>query len=118
MISSSRRFKEDIRRMGSVSNPLMKLRPVTFRYRADPSSLRYGLIAEQVAKVMPTLVVYGRDGRPETVKYQDLPLLLLNKVQQQQRSLRGQRRQNESLRAQNHKQQTQINWLLRHARGR
>jgi len=61
----------------------MRLKPVSFRYRSDPSALQYGLIAEQVAKVMPTLAVYGKDGLPETVKYQDLPVLLLNELQQQ-----------------------------------
>jgi hypothetical protein len=117
-VSSSRRYKEDIHAMGSASDPIMRLRPVTFRYRSNPSGLRYGLIAEQVAKVMPNLAVYDRNGLPETVKYQDLPVLLLNKVQQQQRALREQRRQNDALRAQNRSQQTQIDWLMRRARGR
>ena len=82
----------------------MHLKPVTFRYRSNPSSLEYGLIAEQVAKVMPNLAVYGKDGRPETVKYQDLPVLLLNEVQQQRQQIV--------------KQQAQIRWLMRQVRGR
>jgi hypothetical protein len=104
---SSRRFKEDIHAMGVASDPLMKLRPVTFRYRSNPSAgLQYGLIAEQVAKVMPTLAVYGNDGRPEMVQYQDLPVLLLNELQKQ-------RRRNDTLEARVVRQQSQIDWLIR-----
>jgi trimeric autotransporter adhesin len=59
--SSSRRFKRDIRTLGeSAVDALMKLQPVSFRYRASvapgPWPLQFGLIAEQVAKVLPNLV--------------------------------------------------------------
>ncbi len=111
--------------MGSASDPLMKLRPVTFRYRSDPSILQYGLIAEQVAKVMPSLAVFGKDGRPDGVSYQNLPVLLLNELQAQQRQDKKQQRrivrqraQNGALKAQNSRQQAQIDWLLRKVRGR
>ena len=113
-IPSARRFKQDIQPMAGASDPLMKLRPVTFRYRSNPSSLQYGLIAEQVAKVMPTLAVYAKDGRPETVSYQSLPVLLLNMVQQQQRQIR-------TLEARNHRLthlQSQVDWLMSKERGR
>lgn len=96
--SSSRQVKRDIHPLGSM-RALMKLRPVSFRYRQGPPELHYGLIAEQVAKVLPTLAVYGKDGRPETVQYQELPALLLAKVQSQQRQIAHQR--------------TQINRLIR-----
>ena len=112
-IPSARRYKQDIHAMGYASDPLMKLRPVTFRYRSNPSSLQYGLIAEQVAKVMPTLAVYTKDGRPETVSYQSLPVLLLNMVQQQQRQIR-------TLEARNHRLthlQSQVDWLMSKVRG-
>jgi len=86
-VVSSRRFKEDIRDMGTISERLLRLRPVAFRYRkslADGSKpLHYGLIAEEVAQVFPELVVYGRDGKPEAVKYDLLPALLLNEFQHQ-----------------------------------
>ncbi|MGZ5336453.1 MAG: tail fiber domain-containing protein [Solirubrobacterales bacterium] len=115
---SSRRFKQDIAPLASLSDPLMELKPISFRYRSDPSSLQYGLIAEQVANVMPSLAIMDEQGRPESVRYQDLPVLLLNKVQQQQRSLREQQHQNQALKAQNRSQQQQIDWLMRQARGR
>jgi hypothetical protein len=85
-VSSSRRVKRDIEPLGAPG-PLMKLRPVSFRYREGAPDLHYGLLAEQVAKVLPELAVYGSDGLPETVQYQELPVLLLAKIQAQQRQI-------------------------------
>ncbi len=83
---SSARYKRDIRDMGDASDKLMKLRPVTFTYKADSTGIQqYGLIAEEVEKVYPELVIDGADGKPETVAYQVLPAMLLNEVQKQAR---------------------------------
>jgi trimeric autotransporter adhesin len=91
---STRRAKEDIHDMGEVSRRLLQLRPVTFRYRkplADGSKpLQYGLIAEEVAEVMPELVVYDAEGKAQTIQYHVLPALLLNELQKQQRLIQGQ----------------------------
>ena len=88
-VSSSRRFKEDIRDMGDASRALFNLRPVTFRYaRAyndGAKPIQYGLVAEEVAEVFPELAVRGADGQIETVAYHKLPALLLNDLQRQQR---------------------------------
>lgn len=88
-VSSSRRYKDDIQPMGDVSAALNKLRPVTFRYKKlyDDGSkpIQYGLIAEEVAEVLPDLTVFNADGQPETVKYHLLPALLLNEYQRQQK---------------------------------
>ena len=68
--------------MGEASELLMKLRPVTFRYREDAvgaeeaKTLQYGLIAEEVAEVAPELVAPDLEGRPYSVKYHELPALL------------------------------------------
>jgi hypothetical protein len=92
-VSSSRRFKEDIQDMGDASSGLMKLRPVTFRYKkplADGSQpVQYGLIAEEVAEVYPDLVARSANGQIDSVKYQLLDPLLLNEVQRQQTEIRG-----------------------------
>ena len=89
--SSSRRYKEDIQPMGDVSNRLMDLRPVTFRYKqadeAGNKPIQYGLIAEDVDTAMPELVVRNEDDSPETVAYHVLPSLLLNAYQKQQQEL-------------------------------
>jgi hypothetical protein len=103
-VNSSRRFKEDIRDMGDASRGLLRLRPVTFRYRkpfADGSEpIQYGLIAEEVAEVYPDLVAHSADGQIETVKYQVLDAMLLNELQRQQRMLEQQQREIEALKAQ------------------
>src|SRR5271157_1231504 len=83
-VKSSARYKRDIRDMGDASDKLMKLRPVTFTYKADSTGTeQYGLIAEEVEKVYPELVIDGSDGKAETVAYQVLPAMLLNEVQKQ-----------------------------------
>jgi hypothetical protein len=103
-VNSSRRFKEDILDMGNSSSGLMRLRPVTFRYKqpyADGSKpIQYGLIAEEVSEVYPDLVAHSADGQIETVKYQVLDAMLLNEVQHQQRVIEQQRHEIETLKSQ------------------
>jgi len=93
-VLSSRRVKDDIRDMDGASEGLGKLRPVTFRYKAEPASgsrpLEYGLIAEEVAEIYPELVVRDTDGQPAGVRYNVLPAMLLNEVQKQHAQLREQ----------------------------
>jgi hypothetical protein len=88
-LKSSRRFKKDIRDMGAVSDKLMQLRPVTFRYNdlaeQGPHDLQYGLIAEEVAKVYPDLVQYDKAGKPYTIYYHLLTPMLLNELQKEHR---------------------------------
>lgn len=80
-IVSSERYKQDIVDLGDASSSVMNLRPVSFAYKASPSGVRSsGLIAEEVDKVMPNLVVRGKDGLPESVMYHELPALLLNEM--------------------------------------
>ena len=87
-MASSARYKHDIRDMGDASDKLMKLRPVTFQYKEDSTGTReYGLIAEEVEKVYPELVIDGSDGKAQTVAYQELPAMLLNEVQKERRQL-------------------------------
>jgi ABC-type hemin transport system substrate-binding protein len=76
--------------MGDSSRGLMKLRTVRFRYKKDidPSGLeQYGLVAEEVAKVYPDLVVYDEKGQPQTVRYHFVNAMLLNEVQKQARQI-------------------------------
>jgi hypothetical protein len=97
---SSARYKQDIQTMGTRSQGLLQLRPVTFRYKQDAQGERqYGLIAEEVAKVYPELVTRGADGEIEAVRYQELTPMLLNEQQRQQRQLSVLKAENERLRA-------------------
>ncbi len=89
-LTSSRRFKKDVKTMGTVSEKLLQLRPVTFRYKsADETGahpIQYGLIAEEVAKVAPDLVQYDKAGKPFTVRYHLLTPMLLNELQKERAS--------------------------------
>jgi hypothetical protein len=81
--TSSERFKTAIEPIVSASAKLAQLRPVTFHYKSDPNGpLHYGLIAEEVAKVYPDLVVRDHSGRIDGVRYDELSPLLLKQVQQ------------------------------------
>jgi len=93
-LTSSRRFKHEIADMGAESDLLMKLRPVAFYYKPEfdeTQTRQYGLVAEEVAKVAPQLVVYDKDGAPQTVRYHFVNAMLLGAVQKQQRRLEEQR---------------------------
>jgi hypothetical protein len=81
---SSERFKMGISPMGSNSQKLSELRPVTFHLKTDPKgALQYGLIAEEVAKVYPDLVIRDQTGRIDGVRYDELAPMLVNEMQQQ-----------------------------------
>ena len=84
ILASSARYKRDIEPMASSSERLLDLRPVTFRYKSDPTNeLQYGLVAEEVARTYPELVVRSDDGQVQSVKYEELIPMLLNEVQRQ-----------------------------------
>ncbi len=96
-VSSSRRFKKDIRDMGDATAKLLELRPVLFNYKQeqtmpDGSAVppEYGLIAEEVAEIMPDLVVYDDAGKPFTVKYHMLSSMLLNEMKKMHERLKQQ----------------------------
>lgn len=81
---SSERFKHDIQDMADKSDAILQLRPVTFAYNDDETkTIQYGLIAEEVDQVFPTIVSRDEEGKPYTVRYQMLPVLLLNEIQKQ-----------------------------------
>ena len=85
---SSERYKTGIAPMGVNSDNLQRLRPVTFHLKSDPrGALQYGLIAEEVAKVYPELVIRGESGRIDGVRYDELAPMLLNEVQRQQQEI-------------------------------
>jgi hypothetical protein len=78
---SSVRFKQNIQDMGESSDALMALRPVTFHYKPElgpNGTAQFGLVAEEVEKVNPALVVRDADGKPYTVRYEAVNAMLLN----------------------------------------
>ena len=79
VVASSERFKKDIAGMKDASSVLLALRPVTFHYKSDAKDTpQFGLIAEEVAKVNPALVLRDQDGKPFTVRYDAVNAMLLN----------------------------------------
>ena len=76
---SSKRFKKDISTMEKASEAILSLRPVTFHYKTDTKGTpQFGLIAEEVAKVNPALVLPDKEGKPYTVRYDAVNAMLLN----------------------------------------
>jgi len=76
---SSARFKNEIKPMDKASEAILALKPVTFHYKTDTKGTpQFGLIAEEVAKVNPDLVVRDEDGKPYTVRYDQVNAMLLN----------------------------------------
>jgi len=79
--ASSARFKEAIKPMDRASEALLALKPVTFRYKEelDPTKIpQFGLVAEEVEKVNPDLVVRDDAGKVMTVRYEAVNAMLLN----------------------------------------
>lgn len=107
-IVSSLRYKNNIEDMNTDSEFIFKLRPICFNFIADKNKTKqYGLIAEEVYKIAPDMVIYS-DPNPidpivfdeehnpifpikkpqlplqiESVKYHDLSVILLNEIQKQ-----------------------------------
>jgi trimeric autotransporter adhesin len=79
--TSSLRFKQNIKPMDKSSEAILALKPVTFRYnqKIDPKAIpQFGLVAEDVEKVNPDLVVRDKEGKPYTVRYDAVNAMLLN----------------------------------------
>jgi len=99
--TSSARFKQDIHSMDRASETVLGLKPVTFRYKKDidPDGIpQFGLVAEEVEKVNPDLIVRDKEGKPYSVRYDRVNAMLLNeflkehqKVEEQDRRLHQQR---------------------------
>jgi hypothetical protein len=86
VLPSAERFKTDVVPMGRATSRLQQLRPVTYQLKSDASRTRqYGLIAEEVDKIYPELVIRDGTGKIEGVRYEELAPMLLNEVQQQRR---------------------------------
>jgi hypothetical protein len=80
-MTSSQRFKEHIKAMDKASESILELRPVSFRYKPelDPKGIpQFGLVAEEVEKVNPDLVVRDAAGEVYSVRYEAVNAMLLN----------------------------------------
>jgi trimeric autotransporter adhesin len=87
-LTSSRRFKEGIKPMEQASEVLFALKPVTFRYKKEigaAGTSQFGLVAEDVEKVNPDLIVRDKEGNPYSVRYDQVNAMLLNEFLKEHR---------------------------------
>jgi len=104
-VASSERFKKDIVSMDKASEVILSLRPVAFHYKSDAKETpQFGLIAEEVAKVNPALVLPDKEGKPYSVRYDSVNAMLLNeflkahqKMEEQGATIAKQQKQIETL---------------------
>ena len=109
--TSSARFKDQIKPMDKASEAILALQPVTFRYKheLDPDGVpQFGLVAEQVEKVNPDLVVRDEDGKVTTVRYEAVNAMLLNEFLKEHRNVAEQQSTIAELKTALAKQQKQI----------
>src|SRR5436190_11614602 len=106
---SSVRFKDDIKPMDKASEVILAPKPVVFRYKADEKhTAQFGLIAEEVAKVNPALVLPDKEGKPYTVRYDAVNAMLLNEFLKEHRTVEGLKREIAGLAATVREQAAQI----------
>jgi hypothetical protein len=87
-VTSSKRFKEGISPMDKTSEAIFSLEPVTFRYKKEidrAGIAQFGLVAEEVEKVSPDLVVRDKEGKPYGVRYDQVNAMLLNEFLKEHR---------------------------------
>jgi hypothetical protein len=134
VLASSERYKTSIASMGMQSAKLRRLRPVTFHLKSEPDgAMQFGLIAEEVDKIYPELVIRDDAGEIQGVRYDELAPMLLNEVQRlgsqirrdqelsaaasgertaMRRELTELKRQNQLMQAANQSMQTMLSKLL------
>lgn len=103
-ITSSRRFKQNIQSMADASDVLLALHPVTFQYKKDldpTGTPQFGLVAEDVEKVDPALVVHDDKHQIYSVRYEAVNAMLLNEFLKQHGKVEEQSSEIETLQKQN-----------------
>jgi Chaperone of endosialidase len=100
VLASSERYKTAIAPIGSSTEKLDQLRPVSFHLKNDPNgAVQYGLIAEEVDKVYPELVIRDETGKIQGVRYDELAPILLREMQQQATEIRRLNEESAALKA-------------------
>jgi len=97
---SSARFKDNVKAMDKTSEAILVLKPVTFRYKKelDPSGTsQFGLVAEDVEKINPALVVHDKEGKPYSVRYDAVNGMLLNEFLKEHQKVQDLEKQVEKL---------------------
>jgi hypothetical protein len=114
-VSSSARFKREIKLMDHVSESILALKPVTFQYKSDNTGTpQFGLIAEEVAAVNPDLVVRDKNGEIYTVRYDAVNAMLLNEFLKEHRTVQELKKEIAALTATVKEQASQIQKVSAH----
>jgi len=96
--TSARRFKRDIQPMDNASEVILALKPVRFHYKGDVKSIPcFGLVAEDVEKVNPDLIVRDKNGETLSVRYEQINAMLLNEFLKARRQIDAQQEQIDAL---------------------
>ena len=99
-VASAVRFKKEIKPMDKTSEAILALKPVSFQYKSDSKGhQQFGLIAEEVAKVNPDLVIRDRKGEIYSVRYEAVNAMLLNEFLKEHRKIEQLEKQVEALTA-------------------
>lgn len=102
-LPSSARFKEDVKPMKDASDEIFSLQPVTFRYKPEvtkSNAAQFGLVAEEVAKVDPNLVVRDATGQIQSVRYEAVNAMVLNELIKEHQQVQNQQKEIDKLTAQ------------------
>jgi hypothetical protein len=93
VVASSQQFKDDIHPMERASEAIYGLKPIRFRYKPEidaAGTAQFGLVAEDVEKVNPDLVVRDKEGKPYSVRYDQVNAMLLNEFLKEHRKVEQQ----------------------------
>ena len=93
--ASSERFKDNIKPIDKASEAILALEPVSFRYKKEidaSGTPQFGLVAEEVQKINPDLVVRDAEGKPYTVRYDAVNAMLLNEFLKEHHKVEQQRK--------------------------
>ena len=98
-VSSSLRYKENIRDYNRSISELMQMRPVLFQSKSDDSGRDFaGFIAEEIDELgMTEFVDYDEEGKPDALNYANMTALLVKSIQDQQKQIQDQQKQIEAL---------------------
>ena len=96
---SDARLKENIRSLQGTLGKILQLNGVSFSMKNDQDhKTEIGLIAQEVEKVYPELVMISNDGY-ESVKYQNITAILIEGMKEQQKQIESQQQQIDRLEA-------------------
>src|SRR5260370_29637552 len=86
--------------MDHASEALLTLKPIVFRYKKeiDPAGTsQFGVVAEDVEKANPDLVVRDKEGKPYSVRYDQVNAMLLNEFLKEHEAFTEERQKVEKL---------------------